>query len=68
MVPSKQLDPIFGELADKVALYPDLLDQIAGSFQPGTREQTIFAVQNLLPAKHHHMVKDVWPQFIEYCK
>ena len=47
---------------------PELVHQLENSFLPDEREQFTFALHNLLPKQYHHVVKDLWPLFINYCK
>ena len=68
MAPPSDISIALGQLATRVALDPEILRLIEKSFQSEEREQLITILYNLLPEKYHHVVKDLWPLFIEYCK
>ena len=59
---------VFGQLAVAVAWDPGLLEQLWHSFTPEWRDRFTGGLQALLPDDHQALVKDVWTEFMTYCK
>jgi len=68
MAPPSIIQTAIGELAFRVALDPELVQQLGRTYLSEEREKFITVLYNLLPRKYHHIVKDIWPLFIGYCK
>lgn len=68
MAPPDNIKVILGELASRVAIDPELLRHLEKTFLSEERDRFTVILYNLLPKKHHHLVKDVWSLFIGYCK